>query len=65
MSGYYNICPLCGAYLDPGEKCDCEKEYNEYIKRVRKMVKVPDAEGGQIEFKYEGGSKYGQWRNGW
>lgn len=25
---YYNICPRCGAHLDPGEKCDCkEKEY--------------------------------------
>ena len=21
-----NQCPKCGAYLDPGEKCDCEKE---------------------------------------
>jgi len=23
---YYNECPNCGAHLDPGEKCDCEKE---------------------------------------
>lgn len=23
---YYNVCPLCGANLDPGEKCDCEDE---------------------------------------
>jgi len=20
---YANICPNCGAYLDPGERCDC------------------------------------------
>lgn len=20
---YYKICPYCGAYLDPGERCDC------------------------------------------
>lgn len=20
---YYHTCPLCGANLDPGEKCDC------------------------------------------
>ena len=20
---YYETCPLCGANLDPGEKCDC------------------------------------------
>ena len=23
------ICEFCGAYLDPGEICDCEKEGNE------------------------------------
>jgi len=23
---YYNVCSNCGAYLDPGEKCDCEDE---------------------------------------
>lgn len=23
---YYIICPLCGAALDPGERCDCTKE---------------------------------------
>lgn len=22
----YDICPHCGAYLDPDEKCDCQKE---------------------------------------
>lgn len=21
----YRICPECGAYLDPGEVCDCHK----------------------------------------
>ncbi len=23
---YYNVCPFCGANLDPGERCDCEKK---------------------------------------
>ena len=23
---YYTICPLCGATLDPGERCDCAGE---------------------------------------
>lgn len=26
---YYRICPDCGAYLDPCEKCDCENETKE------------------------------------
>ena len=21
---YYQTCPLCGAALDPGERCDCQ-----------------------------------------
>ncbi len=25
----YRICPYCGAYLDPDEKCDCRKEDEE------------------------------------
>jgi hypothetical protein len=23
---YGRICPLCGANLDPGEKCDCQEK---------------------------------------
>lgn len=23
---YFRICPICGAHLDPGEKCDCVEE---------------------------------------
>lgn len=26
---YYYTCPNCGANLDPGERCDCEKEIEE------------------------------------
>lgn len=22
----YRVCPICGAHLDPGERCDCEPE---------------------------------------
>lgn len=22
---YFRICPVCGAHLDPGESCECEK----------------------------------------
>lgn len=31
MSKYYHTCPLCGANLDPGERCDCAAEA---VKRV-------------------------------
>lgn len=24
---YYNECPICGAHLDPNEKCDCRNEH--------------------------------------
>lgn len=23
---YYHTCPYCGANLDPGESCDCQKD---------------------------------------
>ena len=23
---YFRTCPLCGSNLDPGERCECEKE---------------------------------------
>lgn len=23
---YYCVCPACGAYLDPGERCDCAEK---------------------------------------
>lgn len=23
---YYNVCPHCGSNLDPGERCDCQRE---------------------------------------
>lgn len=36
---YYNICPNCGANLDPGEPCDCEdadkKREEFYLKHMK------------------------------
>lgn len=33
---YARICPECGCYLDPGEKCDCAEEREKEQERIRK-----------------------------
>lgn len=34
-------CPLCGAYLDPGESCDCTSDsFNAYL--YEEIEGVPD-----------------------
>ena len=38
---YYHECPMCGAHLDPGERCDCTRQ----ISRVKKEPsKVPSCD---------------------
>lgn len=37
---YYNVCPDCGANLDPGEKCDCRKEKMRREEAYRRMMVV-------------------------
>lgn len=32
------MCPLCGAYLDPGEKCDCQDERHRRERRVKETA---------------------------
>lgn len=36
MRTYYVTCPLCGANLDPNEKCDCCNESYSNIKEEKK-----------------------------
>lgn len=31
------ICPECGAYLDPGERCDCTEERAAEVERQEKL----------------------------
>ena len=35
MYGY--ICPECGCYLDPGEKCDCKDEEKMREERIARL----------------------------
>lgn len=43
---FYRICPVCGARLDPSERCDCEREgqtgMDEYTVQPRKRRKASD-----------------------
>ena len=32
---YYDICPECGATLDPGEKCDCKEAPDKAFSLIR------------------------------
>ena len=39
---YFRICTLCGAALDPGEKCDCQK-------KEEASLGVSSTQGGMVE----------------
>lgn len=58
---YFHPCPLCGANLDPNEKCNCNKTENETGQDLRAMRKKmiayalglteKDLEGGRHEIR--------------
>ena len=35
---YNYICDICGCYLDPGEKCDCQDRKVKEIGNVRRII---------------------------
>lgn len=39
---FYRVCPCCGAYLDPGERCDCQDE-------KKAALGVTSTQGGRVE----------------
>lgn len=39
---YFHTCSLCGAHLDPGERCDCEEQ-----KKPPTEVAIPQTAGNQ------------------
>lgn len=49
---YYNICPDCGAHLDPGERCDCKHDKRERAESMSRMIKVSPV-SGQYEIRLD------------
>ena len=43
---FYKICPVCGARIEPSERCDCEREgrkgMDEYIVQPRQHRRATD-----------------------
>ncbi len=50
---YYNICPQCGAHLDPGEKCSCMEERELRQRFFEQQLRV-ESKGGQYAFVFDG-----------
>lgn len=47
---YYRVCSLCGAALDPGERCDCrEKTEIEQKTNKGKAASVLEHRDGRVE----------------
>ena len=50
--GYCRVCPFCGAYLDPGERCDCRSRQESHAPGSKNKNAAPGAantEGGKME----------------
>jgi hypothetical protein len=37
---YYNVCPICHANLDPGEKCECKLERERKHTEMQKLLLI-------------------------
>ena len=48
---YYRKCPHCGANLDPGEKCDCDKRANPLSYEA--LQQQAKAKGGKLEREWD------------
>lgn len=51
---FYNVCPKCGAHLDPNERCDCE-ETAEKEKKIRDQLLVIENGTNQLAFNLSSG----------
>lgn len=45
---YYWTCPYCGANLDPGESCDCQKEKDTTNSNDYKAVQGGETENDKL-----------------
>ena len=34
----FKRCEICGAYLDPGERCDCDRTYETAKKKYESLI---------------------------
>lgn len=60
---YYRICPECGAYLDPGEKCTCHEELEKKKSEAEKsMSAIKEEINGQLCFIFSGRKRVGHGR---
>lgn len=50
---FYNVCPKCGAHLDPGEPCDCEQEQERWSEFYGQRMKM-DRRTGQYSLIVDG-----------
>lgn len=50
----YRTCPLCGAHLDHGERCDCQEEKAKAEERYMRLVKAAP-KTGRLMFCLESG----------
>ncbi len=49
---FYNVCNKCGANLDPGEKCTCEREAEERRKQIERTCQV-SGKSNQFSFVFK------------
>lgn len=55
---YYTVCSICGANLDPGEKCDCESKKAQEYEFLKKHLETEQG-SGQFAFVFDSVSNTG------
>lgn len=53
---YFRVCPNCGDNLDPGERCDCEREKQKREEKAQRMLFVD--RNGQMTFNFTKEEKF-------